>query len=512
MLSFCAGYRFRAKIIEFVLQRKFCNTLIRKICCLGFVFVVLCSSLVSKELKPSGKQQLLSLQNGIERIIQEADPDINIGIEIISLKNGQKLYQKNPHHLFVPASCLKMITAAAALHQLGVDFHFQTKLFTDGQIRNKILKGNLYLQGSGDPEFAVRDLEELVFQLKLQDITKIEGNLCVDNTLFDPINQGPGWMWDDIGYSWTAPMDALILNHSCLDVWIKPAEKIGERPFVYQYPKSDFVIVENHAETSNEGNDLTLQRRRTGKENIIDVIGKISSSEGTKHYAVPVEEPHLYTAYVFRKILGRAGLSIEGKIETKATPQNSILLASHASRPLCQIVEQMMKASNNLASDCLFKKLGENRFGAPGTWQKGSQAVREFLAQSVGLNTEKMVIMDGCGLSRYNLISAHQFVEFLRWMHHQFPCCSEFMASLPISGIDGTLIKRLNHPEAKGKVRAKTGSMTGISSLTGYLTTKDGELIAFSILQNGFAGKANEYKSKIEDEICAFLSNFSRED
>jgi serine-type D-Ala-D-Ala carboxypeptidase/endopeptidase (penicillin-binding protein 4) len=474
------------------------------------IFLMFCSTLTSKEVKPSQKEVLTTLQSGIERIIYNADPDVHVGIEIVSLKNGQRLFQKDPHHLFMPASCLKMITGAAALDQLGIGFQFETKLYTDGKVEQKILKGNLYLQGSGDPEFAVCDLEELVFQLKLQNIAQIEGNLYVDNTLFDGICQGPGWMWDDKGYDWSAPNDALTLNRSCIDLWIKPAENVGEAPFVYQYPKSDFIGIENRAETTKEENNLSVQRRWMTKENIIDIAGKISSKREAEHYAVAIEDPHLYTAHVFQSILVRAGCGFKGKIEAKATPKDATLLAKHLSRPLYAIVEEMLKSSNNLTANCLFKKIGQQRFGAPGTWKKGSQAVREFLAQTVGVNIDKVVIMDGCGLSRYNLISAHQFVTFLSWMHRQFSCCSEFMASLPISGIDGTLIHRMVDSSLKGKVRAKTGSMSGVSSLSGYLTMKDGELVAFSILQNGFTGKTAEYKTRIEDEICSLLVNFSR--
>jgi len=476
------------------------------------IFLLLCSPLTSKEIKRTAKEQLNALQNGIERIILDADPDVHIGIEVVSLKNGQRLYQKSPHHLFVPASCLKMITGAAALHQLGVDFRFETKLLTDGKVEEKTLKGNLYLQGSGDPEFAVRDLEELVFQLKLQNILQIEGNLYVDNTLFDGICQGPGWMWDDKGYDWTAPNDALILNRSCIDLWVKPADMVGEPPFIYQYPKSDFIMIENRAETTKGENNLSVKRRWMAKENIIDIAGKIASNKEAEHYVISVEDPHLYTAYVFRNILVKAGYAFKGKIEAKVTPKEATLLGKHVSRPLCLIVEEMMKTSDNLFANCLFKKIGEKRFGIPGTWQKGSQAVREFLAQTVGLNIDKIVVMDGCGQSRYNLISAHQLVEFLSWMHKQFSYCSEFMSSLPISGTDGTLTKRMNNSAVKGRVRAKTGAMTGISTLSGYLTTKDGEPIAFSILQNGFTGKTTEYKTGIEDKICTFLANFSREE
>lgn len=467
------------------------------------ICLLLCSSVIAKDAT--------ALQSGVEKIIRNKDPDVHIGIEVVSLTTGENLYQKSPNHLFVPASSQKLVTAAAALHLLGVDYRFETKLYTDGKIEKNTLKGNLYLQGSGDPELAIQDLEELVFQMKLLNIQKIDGNLYIDNTLFDGIAQGPGWMWDEGAYHWSAPMDALTLNHNCVDVWVKPAEKAGQRPQVYLSPKTDYVVIDNHAQTTAEGDDLSVERRWMSKENVIDVKGQISTGHETQHYAISVENPHLYAAHVFRDILLKAHFSLKGKIAVKEVPEKATLLASHSSRPLSLIIEEMMKSSDNLTSDCLFKKVGEMRFGAPGTWQKGSQAVREFLSKQVKLNVEKMVLMDGCGQSRYNLISPHQFVELLSWMHDQFSACNEFISSLPISGTDGTLINRMQDPETKGKVRAKTGSMTGISSLSGYLTTKDGDTLAFSILQNGFIGKSEEYKRQIEDEICSFLVHFSRD-
>lgn len=476
---------------------------------LFLIFVLLCSPCLAKESKRSSKEQTSALHSGIEKILREEASDVHVGIEVVSMTTGKRLYQKIPQHLFVPASCLKMITGAAALHELGVDYRFETKMFTDGKIEQKTLKGNLFLQGSGDPELAFRDLEELVFQLKLNNIQKIEGDLYVDNTLFDGVSQGPGWMWDEGANRWNSPMDALTLNHSCVDVWVKPAEHYGKAPLVYVHPKTDFIVLENRAVTTEEEDNLSVERRWMQRENVIEVKGQVSSAKEALHFMIPVEDPHLYTGHVFRDILIKAGFAFKGKIAVKATPQGALLLATHVSRSLSLLVEEMMKSSDNLYADCLFKKIGEKKYGAPGTWQKGSQAVREFLAATVGMNVEKMVVLDGSGLSRYNLISARQFVEFLTWMHSQFNCCSEFVSALPISGVDGTLIDRMGRAGMKGKVRAKTGSMTGISSLSGYLTTNDGETLAFSILQNGFTGKASEYKTKIEDEICGFLVNYS---
>ena len=190
-------------------------------------------------------------------------------------------------------------------------------------------------------------------------------------------------------------------------------------------------------------------------------------------------------------------------------PEEAAELASFSSRPLSQIVEQMMKDSDNLIADMLFKKIGQVRYGTPGTWQKGTRAVRDFLEKQIGLNTDRVVIMDGSGLSRYNLISPHDLVASLAWMKKQFAYSSEFCASLPISGIDGSLLERMQDPSLKGKIRAKPGTMTGISSLSGYATTQDGDVLAFSIMLNGFTKSQEQYKTQIEDRICGVLVNHS---
>jgi D-alanyl-D-alanine carboxypeptidase/D-alanyl-D-alanine-endopeptidase (penicillin-binding protein 4) len=471
--------------------------------------VVVSFSLEAKERKPDRKETLNALKSEVEKIVGESAPDVHLGVEVVSLTTGRTVYQKLANHLFVPASSLKMLTGAAALHELGVDFRFVTKLWTDGVIANKTLRGNLYLEGSGDPELAFEDLEELTFQLKLLDIQQIEGNLYADNSLFDGVSQGPGWMWDEGAIYWNSPMDALTLNHSCVDVWVKPAEKSGKAPIVYIHPKTDYVTLHNQAVTAAEVNTLTVERRWLQKENTIDVQGEIPLGSEPLYIKVPLEEPHLFAVHVFRDILVRAGFSVKGTIEARATPAAATLLASHKSRPLALIVATMMKKSDNLAADCLFKKLGEARFEAPGTWQKGAKAMREFLSTEVGLDVQKIVVLDGSGLSRYNLLSPHHFVEFLSWMHTQFDCSNEFAAGLPISGINGSLKERMAEEDLRGRVRAKTGSMSGISSLCGYLTTNQGETFAFSILQNGFTGKKNNSSTLIEDQICNALVNIT---
>ncbi len=153
-----------------------------------------------------------------------------------------------------------------------------------------------------------------------------------------------------------------------------------------------------------------------------------------------------------------------------------------------------MKDSDNLYSNCLFKKIGEKQYKTPGTWQKGAQAVRAFLSDTTGINGDELVIVDGDGLSRYNLVSPHQLVSFLSWMKGKFLLFPEFLASMPVHG----------------QIRAKPGTMTGISSLAGYATTKDGEVLAFAIMSNGFLKRSMEYKQNLEEKICEIMTQFSR--
>ena len=158
---------------------------------------------------------------------------MHIGIDILLANTGERVYQKNRKQLFTPASCMKIATAAAAIHTLGVDYRFETTLYTDGKIIEGTLRGNLYLKGSGDPYLNTWNLDDLAFQLKLLGIERVEGDLFVDNTDFDPVSQGPGWMWDEGLNYWNSPMDALTVNHSCVEIWENPAKCSPRLPIFF---------------------------------------------------------------------------------------------------------------------------------------------------------------------------------------------------------------------------------------------------------------------------------------
>jgi len=529
-----------------------------------FFFGSVSFGIEAKTTKKSPKDSLFELRQSLERVVSSVEPYVHVGIEVVSLSNGQKIYEKNPHQLFTPGSSQKIYTAAAALSLLGVDFHFETCLLTDGEIQNGVLKGNLYLKGSGNPELSVKDLEELIFQLKLLQIETIQGDLVLDNFAFDGVAKGPGWMWDEQPAFWNSPMDALVVNHSCIDLWITPS-KANQPPNIFCFPKTEYVSIQNIAKTLPEPvkkptpNNLknrnfnkadtpdwqqqsvaeaghvpdTWSPEATAKmempaklktdsssclginitrseSNKLEISGECSLDYAPIEMHVPLNEPHLFVGHLLLELLPKYGISLLGSLQHRQAPSEARCLASHFSSPLSLIVRQMMKMSDNLFSDCLFKKVGEQKSGKIGSWKTGATAVKEFLEKHANIKNSDCAVMDGSGESRYNLSSAHHLVSVLVAMHQQKECFPEFFTSLPISGTDGLLRDRLKEEGTKGRIRAKTGTMTGVSSISGYATTQNGELLAFSILINGFTGPAQNYKSRIEDQVCALLAQFSR--
>lgn len=431
------------------------------------------------------------LQGEIDKILLSAGKNVHIGIEVISLKTGEKLYEKNPHQLFIPASVVKLFTAGAALSELGPDFCFETKLLIEGEVVQGVLKGNLYLQGLGDPTFSLADLDSLIRQLALEQIQEIEGDLLIDNFAFDEFEKGPGWMWDDVNGFTFAPMNALSINHNCLQVWVRPAPS-SLPPLVFSYPKTDFVLIENLAKTDEKAHTLTVERPLKGKTNTIQVKGEMGAKKELYSCKIPIEEPHLYAANLLQASLKKGGILCSGSIKIQKAPSCKVV-ATHRSAPLSAILQTMMKDSDNLYADNLFKKMGQTHFHEQGSWKNGSQAVRYHLEKEAKLAISDLILVDGSGLSRYNLASPHHIVEYLSWIYKESPFAPEFLSSLLLVGTHRPLL------------RVKTGTMSGVSALAGFVQTKEGEMLAFSILINGFHEKCSKYKAEVEDKICLLL-------
>ncbi|MFI5333686.1 MAG: D-alanyl-D-alanine carboxypeptidase/D-alanyl-D-alanine-endopeptidase [Chlamydiales bacterium] len=483
----------------------------RKITLIVAILGLLWSPSVYPSVAATPQEELRFLKNAIDRTIEQVNPDLHIGIEIVSLKNGLKIYEKNAKQMFIPASVQKLFTAAASLSILGSDFRFETALYSEGEIQNGILAGNLYLKGSGDPSLVTDDLETLVSELEGAGIKQIRGDLCIDHFDFDQVTLGPGWMWDEGAEFWNSPLDALLVNHSCVTLWIGPGENVGNPCQITMTPEIPSVEVCNYSKTSKEKGVLEVCRTSSTKGSRIQVSGTMDVKDLLREYRIPLEDPSLYAAELLHLLLGKHNIFVTGKIRYQKVPKGAKCIASHLSSPLSELVLYMTKTSDNLYANCFFKKIGEATCGAPGSWKKGTHALMQFLSEKVKMDTSRLVIVDGDGQSRYNLIAPDQLVTLLKWAKTQSLFYPEFLASLPLACVDGTLKERMCNAQVRGRVRAKTGTMTGVSTLAGYAATKEGEFLAFAIMTNGLTTTGRKYKEELEDEICTLLTSFSRD-
>ncbi|OYD17318.1 D-alanyl-D-alanine carboxypeptidase/D-alanyl-D-alanine-endopeptidase [candidate division WOR-3 bacterium JGI_Cruoil_03_44_89] len=432
-----------------------------------------------------------------------------VGIKIVSIKDNKVLYEYNADKLFNPASNMKLLTSAAALVKLGPEYRFKTAVYRINKTRNGKLSGNLYLKGFGDPDLKIQDLEGLVREIKWRGIREIDGDLIADDSYFDDTRRGAGWAWDEPPVYWNARIGALSVNENLIEVRIKPGKKVGDCVGVEIEPPTTYVKIDNRGITGVRGfeTNLTVDRILEKDTNVIAVAGTLTvDSRGMVLYR-NLENPPLYTATVFGELLEESGIKLNGGVRIDTLPSDSTIeLGIHYSKPLAEILYYMNKASSNFVSEQVLKTLGTVFKSEPGTSEKGISVIGDFMGQ-IGIDSTEYRSVDGSGLSIYDLLSPSQIVTLLVFMYQNFAYQPEYLTSLPVSGIDGTLRKRMNEPRVSRRVRAKTGTLSGTSCLSGYASTKRGDVLAFSIMMNNFLVKTHSVR-EIQDRICGALVNF----
>lgn len=458
-----------------------------------------------------GADPLEKLRKELHDIIFHADPIAQIGIQVVRVRDGKTLFESNAHQRFIPGAAVKLLTAGAALQLLGPNFCFDTRVLTEGKIEEGVLKGNLYIEGSGDPSLVSHSFEDLIFQLKLQNIREIHGDLVFDASEFDELPLAPGWMWDEKLEYRDAPVDALTINHSCVRIWVKPSPTTAS-PFVHIEPELPGLIIENNAtmvDIAPGSTAISVGKRNIPDKDVVYVEGKMSLKSRVLEFTIPVKQPLLYSATEFSVLLQKNHIKHQGKIRFEKTPEQARIVANHVSESLFHLVMHMLKHNDDLYANCFFKKMGRVKYTKPGTWPNGSQSIRDFLVSTGNKDFSDVIVLDGSGESRYNMMTPHFMTSFLRGMYQQFGFAPEFIAAIPVAGLDPALKKRLREERLRGKVRVIPGSLKGVSSLCGYITTEDKEILAIAMMTNGFVKTSKEIKSEIEDRVCYALAKFS---
>lgn len=421
-------------------------------------------------------------------------------ILVKSLDRGDVLFEQNSRKLVMPASNMKVFTMAAAAARLGWDYRFRTTLESAAPIANGILAGDLVVRGSGDPSIGSREgidaktFDDWAAQLRAAGVNAIDGRIVGDDGAFDDDEIGFGWASDDLAYAYAAPVGALTYNESLVTVTGRPGSAVGLPAVIEVTPTEHGLQIVNHTTTSEAGKLETLDVRRPRGSPMLEVVGTVPlASERPAVVTASVENPTLFFTRALRRALIARGIAVSGAAADRdelpaddpaRLPTPLRVLASHDSPPLTEIGRTFLKVSQNLYGELLVKKLGE-RAGA-GTTARGQQAIRETL-DGWGVPADSYILADGSGLSRMNFVSAEALVNILEHVYADPVQRQGFLQALPVGGEDGTLRNRLKAAWTAGHVHAKTGSITNARALSGFVTTRGGETLVFSIVANNFS-------------------------
>ena len=463
----------------------------------------------------SGAERAVALD--LDRIFSASVTDHAIwGVEVKSLDTGRIWYSRNAKTLLMPASNMKLVTLAAASQALGWDYRFKTTLETTGTIADGVLHGDLIVRGTGDPTINTREnrgdllFDEWAAALRAAGITRIDGKIVSDGSAFESRGLGQGWAWDYLQDGYAASVSALEYNENTATLTVRAGLNPGD-PATPELPPGTGLTLFHHATTGAPGSPTTIDVERPPDGPWIDVTGSIAAGAPPFTRQVAVARPALYFAHSLLNALTARGINVQGLPVDLADRRGTIpvvtaeprrILVETASPPLRDIATVMMKVSQNLYAETLLKAIGAAKSGS-GTADAGRDAARELFT---GWNIPTSYVQaDGSGLSRYDYVTAEMLIAILEHVHGD----PTFVATLPIAGRDGTISTRMRATRAEANATAKTGSISNVRALSGYVKTRDGETLAFSILANNFTVPAATI-NWMTDLAVETLANYSR--
>lgn len=478
---------------------------------------------------------LAELQARISEVLRK--PELSpamIGIKVTSLETGKVLFEENANKLLRPASNMKLYTVAAALDRLSPDYRFVTSVYAPARPDAAgIVYGDLTIYGRGDPSIGapfndgdyLKGIDDLAARIVAAGVKRVEGDLVGDETYFTGPQLGSGWEWEDLTWYFGAEVSALTANDNSLDLWVKPGAQVGSPAVITTGPPDPLLTIVNRVVTAEKKTkrELTVYRALAGHELVVS--GSIALDDKGYSGSVAISHPALLFVYLLRSALAQRGVIIAGKSRTAAPvvspgpADNHVALAGLTelttlqSPPLSLIAAQTLKRSQNLYTELLLRTLGKVS-AAPTTPANanrtsetaGIEVVRTFL-QEAGIGSPTLVQTDASGLSWHDMVTAAATIQVLTYMHgHRY--ASVFREALPIAGVDGTLANRLKGTPAENNLRAKTGTLSSASSLSGYVRDAAGEELAFSIMVNNYP-EGDNVRASCLDPIAVLLASFA---
>jgi D-alanyl-D-alanine carboxypeptidase/D-alanyl-D-alanine-endopeptidase (penicillin-binding protein 4) len=416
---------------------------------------------------------------------------------------------------------MKILTLAASAERLGWDYTFETRLVTSGTIEGGILKGDVIAIGSGDPSLGNRVgdggriMAAWADELWNAGIHAIDGRLIGDDNAFDDDGVGAGWSWDDLAYGFAAPVGALAFDENAVELAIRPGAVTGDLAETALRPVDGGLVLDNHLTTSPPDGESFLDLRRAPGSARLLARGAVRLGRPEFVQTVSVDNPTDFFLAALQHALNARGIAISGAamdIDFVTPPpdtRTARTLVSHRSPPLSELAMPLMKVSRNLYGETLLKTL-KTPDGRAGSVQAGRDAIVEVL-QGWGISRDSVILSDGSGLSRYNYVTVETLVSVLRHLAKDPRHAMPFEATLPIAGRDGTLGNRMKGTIAEGNVHAKTGTVSNVRAISGYVRTRDNEQLAFSIIANNSNAAPGEI-DRAADLALERLAGFSRKE
>jgi D-alanyl-D-alanine carboxypeptidase/D-alanyl-D-alanine-endopeptidase (penicillin-binding protein 4) len=429
------------------------------------------------------------------------------GVAVVD-ERGRLLYGRNADRMMIPASNTKLVVTAVAAALLPPDFTVNTSLYGTGPVVDGVLRGDLVLYGRGDPAFGVRcyaidtmatgacerdpatPLRKLVEGLRAKGIRSVDGALIGDGSYFEATIVHPAWDYFDTFWWYAAPISGLTFNDNSVDIKWGPGPSVGAPAVFSIAPAYHGFTFENRTRTVESEGETDIGDRIWRHPGTHDAWAEgtvaLGHRGGTDYFAVP--DPNLFAARALRSLLADAGIAVTGETRSttdslayahaRATPP----IAEVASRPLRDWIFPILNTSQNLYAEVLLKQLGK-QFGSSGSWREGIRVERRFLIDSVKVDSAQFAVFDGSGLAAENLVSPVAFTQILRFMRNH-PRFSTFIAGMPQSGKRGSLRTRFIGTPLEGRVMAKTGSISRVNTLSGYIDAPGGRRLTFSIQAN----------------------------
>ncbi|ODN42921.1 D-alanyl-D-alanine carboxypeptidase/D-alanyl-D-alanine endopeptidase [Piscirickettsia litoralis] len=445
------------------------------------------------------------LQSCLHDVLAPVTPTHHVGLYVQSLNDGKVQYDYHADQPFTPASTQKILVATAALLKLGPNYQFQTKMgYVKSQLKGHVLTGNVYFKFSGDPTLTRYDLRQMVAGLKRQGINQVNGKVILDHSIFRAPLRAPGWLVDNLQICYAAPISGVMIDQNCVHAVLS-----AERNQVKLSSDPDFKLI-SHLKVTPYGSPLCQLHLSFDKNNKLYAEGCLRRGREV-YLALAVDNPVDYFKQLITEQAKQLGVHFRYglRVVSGNYPKHLSAEFSHSSAKLRDIIHHMLKVSDNIDAEVLTKLLGYTVYHQAGSWDNGTRAIKRILKKIPDLNAKKLVIYDGSGLSRYNLLTPKELNAVLQFDARHFGLKSDFSNSLPVLSVDGTLAAYRLPANSADRVMAKTGSMMGVHNLVGYIKPYRGKTMSFAFMTNGVDEEHPLNYRQLEQKVLSCLGRFA---